>query len=713
VVLEGAPARGIASGRRAVVASLGVSLFLIPLYPAFITLTAAQVPGVALVPKPLSLALLTVVTCIAAFWIVSLLSATRVPMPTIVPLAAFPAAAALAAILGFDPLAGALFIAILAGGVIWHATILRFVRDRDAVIALFRAYLISGALASLAAIVMVLTKTPPGAYTIEHGRATGTFVVPGELAGYLIVYVPVAFAFVRSDFGLRALAAAGLVLGALAFLLTFSRAGWIGMAAAVAVFVLVRRRRNGARYAVAIMGTAVVAVLLVFNAHHDPSENFTRLSIWDAAVRTVLRFPFSGVGPFEFAHFYPYVRVPGGEPLAHHAHGVVLTIAAEAGLVGVAALFFGWWRFVVALRVRLPSPSAFDRVAVAIAAGLAGTWVQGLIDTVSVVIFGLWLPFMALALVCAGDDPPPRPTFTVARRDGPVGGTPVWRGVPVWRGSPDWRGMPVRRIIVFTAVSVFALVCAFVQNASSAVYGDVGAPLSLPAHLPPQLGTRAYEIIERVAPVRFVETVLADDALRRGDPSAAAAHAARLPAGSSRSDLLARAAAAQGRTGDAIALFLDADDDEALEPFVTALARDGRIREAYDLEGRLVQRLIADGTRPNALAESWWRLGRLATRLQRPAEAARDYARATALAPLNTKYLLDAGTLALQQHDASSAAASFARASEIDPQDADAVAGLGLAALQRGDRRTAQHLSSRADKINPNATLARRLRTAR
>jgi hypothetical protein len=37
----------------------------------------------------------------------------------------------------------------------------------------------------------------------------------------------------------------------------------------------------------------------------------------------------------------------------------------------------------------------------AIAAGLAGTLVQGLIDTVSVVIFGLWLPTMALALSVA------------------------------------------------------------------------------------------------------------------------------------------------------------------------------------------------------------------------------------------------------------------------------------------------------------------------
>ena len=34
-------------------------------------------------------------------------------------------------------------------------------------------------------------------------------------------------------------------------------------------------------------------------------------------------------------------------------------------------------------------------------AGLLGVAVQGLIDTVSVVIFGLWMPTMALALAAA------------------------------------------------------------------------------------------------------------------------------------------------------------------------------------------------------------------------------------------------------------------------------------------------------------------------
>ena len=48
---------------------------------------------------------------------------------------------------------------------------------------------------------------------------------------------------------------------------------------------------------------------------------------------------------------------------------------------------------------RAPAPAAF--LALGVTAGLIGVAVQGLIDTVSVVIFGLWMPTMGLAL-CRG-----------------------------------------------------------------------------------------------------------------------------------------------------------------------------------------------------------------------------------------------------------------------------------------------------------------------
>src|SRR5665213_1295716 len=222
--------------------------------------TGAPVPGISLLPRALSLALFALVAAIAAYWCVLLFTTRGRPMPTLFPLAALPAAALLSALLGFDPRAGALFIAILVFGLIAHAAILRFAPLPRVLPAILGAYLVSGILAALLAIALVLVREPAGLYTIGHGRAIGTFVLPGELAGYLVLYVPVAFALTRAKaLDLAPLAWTGVVLGALAFIMTFSRAGWVGMAAALAAFAILRRRdRGGVRIALAI-GAAAVA----------------------------------------------------------------------------------------------------------------------------------------------------------------------------------------------------------------------------------------------------------------------------------------------------------------------------------------------------------------------------------------------------------------------------------------------------------------------
>jgi tetratricopeptide (TPR) repeat protein/O-antigen ligase len=679
---------------------LGMAFFLIPLFPAFITLTGAGVPGVSLLSKPLAFALLALAAAVGACFAVMLAVTHGEHEPTVVPLAMFPLAAAAAALLGFDARAGALFIAILGAGLMWHVMVLRFFRAPGVADAICGGFLASGALAAAVAVVMVLTKTPAALYTVGHGRAIGSFIVPGELAGYLIVYVPFAYAVaVGTRPRLRILARIGLILGTAAFVLTFSRAGWVGMAAAIAFFVFMRQGRRGARYAIAVAGLAVVALGLVFNSHHDPSENFTRLSIWQAALATIARFPLTGVGPFEFSHVYGLVRSPDGEPTAYHAHSFLLTVAAEAGLAGVAAVVFGWWRFATVFVARLRRAAGPSALAPAIAAGLVGTWVQGLIDTVSVVLFALWLPFMALALVTIDAEPA---AASAEHAAAPPSRTP--------RARARARLPAAVRAAIAAAFVVAVVVAALVQLGSDAIFARAAAPASLPAHLPPGLGTRVYEALERVAPLPFVEAMLTDDALQRGDLAAAGAHAARMPAGTLRNEDEARIALARGRHDEAIRRFLEAGDAAALQADVLQLVQTGRAPEAYALEERVRQRLAASKTRPNALADSWWRLGRLATRMHDLPQAEADYARAHALAPFNTKYLIDSGTLELQQHRGDAARALFARAAEIDPGSADAVAGMGLAALERGDEAGAVKLAERAERLSARAPLVLRLR---
>lgn len=378
----------------------------LPLYPAFIVLTNVAYPGVSVVPKPFALAVLALVGALVAYS-GTLLIVFRTPhsQPLLRPMLAGFAAAALAAAAGFDPLRGLLFVGFFGTSILWHCSLLRFYHEPHVAETIFWAYLSTGTLAAAAAIVMVATRTPAALYALQHGRATGTFVLPGELAAYLIVMLPVAYAAARAGTtnALRALGWAGLAVGSAAMVLTFSRAGWMGAAASVAFLIAVRSRGNRHGRLVALLAIAggALAVVLLFNSHHDPSEDYTRIAIWRTALQIIDRFPLTGVGPFDFPRLYALVHVPDADATAFHAHSIYLTFFAEGGVLMLAAFAWLAWAFVVELRARLSREPASALLAMAVTAGLAGIAVQGLIDTMSIAIFGLWLPAMGLALAAA------------------------------------------------------------------------------------------------------------------------------------------------------------------------------------------------------------------------------------------------------------------------------------------------------------------------
>ncbi|HEY5427081.1 MAG TPA: O-antigen ligase family protein [Candidatus Tumulicola sp.] len=384
----------------------------LPIFPAFISLTSVAFPGVSVVPAAVVFATLGLIGVLAIYAGTMLLRyPLRGSQPLLTPLLVWIGSALLSALLGFDPSHGLFFLGLSAMGVLWHCALLRFFAERRVAGAIFWAYLVSGTLAAAVAVAMVLVRTPAALYALQHGRATGTFILPGELAAYLIVLLPIAYALsqVAPGRALRALAWTAMAIGAIALGLTFSRAGWMGFAAAAAFLTFAQTRRLGRGGAVAAVVFAVGAgvVLLLFNSHHDPSEDYTRLSIWQAAAQIIDRFPLTGVGPFDFPRLYALVHVPDADATAFHAHSLYLTFFAELGILGLGTFLWCVWTFVVQLRVRLARAGpAASLLALAIAAGLVGVAVQGLIDTVSIVIFGLWMPTMGLALAVAQSGEP-------------------------------------------------------------------------------------------------------------------------------------------------------------------------------------------------------------------------------------------------------------------------------------------------------------------
>ena len=84
------------------------------------------------------------------------------------------------------------------------------------------------------------TRRPQRSTRSQHGRATGTFVLARRAGRDIDRLLPIAYAVARdcaSARALRTLAWAALVVGLIALALTYSRAGWMGFAAAAAFSV--------------------------------------------------------------------------------------------------------------------------------------------------------------------------------------------------------------------------------------------------------------------------------------------------------------------------------------------------------------------------------------------------------------------------------------------------------------------------------------------
>jgi O-antigen ligase len=282
-----------------------------------------------------------------------------------------------------------------------HAAIARHYGSRAAVPTIYGAFFASGLAVSLLGVAMVVTRTPAAAYAIAHGRAVGTFLVPGEFAGYLLLLVPVGLGVMlcaRSGW-LRALAGASAVVGLVALWATYSRAGWFGLSVAAALLLFLRYRTIG-------FGIALVAALgceaqwlIGFNDHHNPSEEFSRIPIWIASLRAVTLFPLTGVGPGGFREIFTSLRPPAGVAVAFHPHGYVFEALVETGACGLAALAFLWYAFARTFLGRLRTARAGARIlGYAFLAAFVATGVQALVDSVHVLVLAAWIPFMALAL---------------------------------------------------------------------------------------------------------------------------------------------------------------------------------------------------------------------------------------------------------------------------------------------------------------------------
>lgn len=182
-------------------------------------------------------------------------------------------------------------------------------------------------------------------------RASGVFPDPHMFAFYLGMASPIALAFALLASSQKKKRTWLLIFAAILFadLLSFSRGGYVGLAAGSILFFflsgamdrLSQRQKIGtllfAPLLIAVIFLSPFGTRFLSSFSHTDGSNVERLRLWHEAVTHIGERPFFGVGLGN----YPLLVKPSAsyrEPI--YAHNLYLDIAVEVGMVGLL-LFLG------------------------------------------------------------------------------------------------------------------------------------------------------------------------------------------------------------------------------------------------------------------------------------------------------------------------------------------------------------------------------------
>ena len=225
-------------------------------------------------------------------------------------------------------------------------------------------------------------------------RASGLYGSPNVVYPLAILSLFWFAAMTRSteQRTLKLLFAGMVALSAMVLLLTFSRAGWLGLAVSLTI---INVRRNVGRLAIACMLTAALLVVGVFalrsggiaaSTHADRSM-LGRTMVWMSALRHVADRPLSGGGYNSFREyndigFALHTRGLGVAP--SEPKNLILNWLLDVGLIGtILYAFFFYSTFRVAIRVQAIKESCRHTYGIArcLTMSLTALLIAGLFDT--------------------------------------------------------------------------------------------------------------------------------------------------------------------------------------------------------------------------------------------------------------------------------------------------------------------------------------------
>lgn len=171
-------------------------------------------------------------------------------------------------------------------------------------------------------------------------RVYSTLDNPNVLSEYLLLVLPLGAAATATAKTANGKIAAGsaTALMAVCMVLTWSRAGWVGLILSCAVFLVLCDRRF------LLPGLAAMALLtallpglmldrLASIGSAADSSAYYRMSIWSGVLDMLKDYWLFGVGSGAFEYVYP--RYSMAAAIAQHAHSLYLQIMCDSGIPGI------------------------------------------------------------------------------------------------------------------------------------------------------------------------------------------------------------------------------------------------------------------------------------------------------------------------------------------------------------------------------------------
>jgi O-antigen ligase len=310
---------------------------------------------------------------------------------------------------GIDPAFAQKQDATMILGLLLVCAVVGAVRTMADVRMILLAFLVAGDIVCLNGVLGARAVTVKFAGAVVDNRAQGMFDQPNAFGSFCAAVLCVALGLLltRQSRRVRVFAGISAAIAAIAVALSLSRGAVIGAALAVIGFAVVLPK---IRWRILGSTAAVVVCLLVAGGSHigpvqaqvfgtrlttlfsgNDNPNDKRTAAWAEAFREIQARPLLGFGPNGFPEAsagapgigaagtdFPELDRPVG---IDHAHNVILTVAAELGLVAAFVLV----AFSLALGLKLKKairlrPPADAGVVIACAAGLLSFVGHGIVD---------------------------------------------------------------------------------------------------------------------------------------------------------------------------------------------------------------------------------------------------------------------------------------------------------------------------------------------